>query len=250
MKQELVKKETNQVAVPTFMQDMSLYGATDSTDILIPKLLAMQGLSKYVAAEKAQMGDIVNSVTGEVLGGKKEAINFIPLKVFKTWVRYKYEKNSPMYIGTEEAKGQTYQWEEEIGGVKFRNDQVLNFYVMLEKDLTKPFALPYVLAFRRTSYTAGKKLNTQFEVSKASGIPPFMQTYALTTTKQQNDQGTFYTFDITPGKPTDAKFIPSIEKTFKLLVGAAIKVDDSDIVEETSKTTSKKTSTADALAEF
>lgn len=232
---EVMKKEAKNELAQFQDMDMSVFGTTTSQDILIPKLLAMQGLSDYVTEEKAQMGDIVNSVTGEVLAGKGVPINFVPLTRFKTWARYEQDGAKLKYVGTEPDTGQNYKWEE-VGsdGKKYRNDQVLNFYILLEGDLQKPFALPYLLTFKRTSYTAGKKLNTQYEMSLAGGYPPFVQSYKLQTAKEQNDHGTFYVWDVRPGAATDQSTFATIQKSLKMVTTQKVNVHDED--EETPTT--------------
>src|SRR5688500_16277616 len=56
---------------------------------LIPKLHLMQGQSQLVAEERAKTGDIVNLLTGEVLGDSKTPVEIIPImKLPSTWVIY------------------------------------------------------------------------------------------------------------------------------------------------------------------
>src|SRR4051794_30344857 len=76
-------KKPTAVAAPMSLEGME---GIDASDILIPKLLLMQGLSELVAEGKFQMGDIVNSVTQAKLGDKTKSIEFIPIATFKTWV--------------------------------------------------------------------------------------------------------------------------------------------------------------------
>jgi hypothetical protein len=228
MKQELTKVKTQAVAnIPAHLMDMSQYGEADKTDILIPKLLLQQGLSKLVAAEKAKMGDICDSITGETLGDKSKPLEIIPLKLFKTWVLFKTVAGKQEYFKTEPFVAGKYDSENAIvDGVPGAAYQSLNFYVLLKKDLTEPFALPYAISFKSTGYTAGKKLNTQFEISKAAGMPPFTMSYKLVPTKITNDKGVFYNYDIEKGEAV--KEFTLIEKLVKMLSTSNVVVDDSD----------------------
>jgi hypothetical protein len=206
----------------------------DQGDILIPKLLLMQGLSQLVADEKAQMGDVINSVTNTVLGGKKGSMTFIPLSHSKTWVRYKMEGASPKFMGIEPFTVQNSRrpWEEEVDGVKYRNDACLNFFVLLESEINDPRAMPYALSFRRTSYTAGKKLATHFAQCSMAGLAPYAGMLALTSEKQQNDHGPYYVFNVVPVKDTPPEYAPKILQWAEFLASTSVKVDDSDIEAE------------------
>ena len=56
-----------------------------NSDIIIPKVLLMQGLSDFVQDRKAAIGDMVRSTTAEKLGDDKTPISFIPLKMSNAW---------------------------------------------------------------------------------------------------------------------------------------------------------------------
>lgn len=206
-----VKKETT---LSPFILKKPATDLIDQSDILIPKLLIMQGLSEFVAQEKAVMGDIVNSVTGEILGGKGKALSFIPLIMNKVWIKYKVQGGEQKYIGTApwSAANANTKWEGvDTDGSLLRNDACLNFYVMLKSDLDKSTALPYLVSFRRSSYRNGKKLVTHFAQSQMANIAPYAMVLNLTSTKEQNDKGTFYIFDVTHGAETDAKYAEKLE---------------------------------------
>jgi hypothetical protein len=228
-------EKTKSVAAPISVFAKRADTAIDQTDILIPKLLLMQGLSKWVSEEKAAMGDIVNSVTGKLLGGKKDSINFIPIAHNKTWVRYKIEGGSPKYIGIEPHTPANARrpWEEEIDGVKYRNDACLNFFVLLESEIQDPRAMPYALSFRRTSYNAGKKLITHFAQCDMAGLAPYAGVLTLSSSKQQNDHGPYYTYDVIPLKDTPSDYSTKINQWADFLSRNVVRVDDSDIEAET-----------------
>jgi hypothetical protein len=211
----------------------------DQADILIPKLLIMQGLSEFVAQEKAVMGDIVNSVTGEVLGGKGKPISFIPLMMNKVWIKYKIQGGEQKYVGTIpwSAANSNTKWEDvDKDGALLRNDACLNFYVMLERDLESSSGLPYLVSFRRSSYRNGKKLVTHFAQTQMANVSPYAMTLSLTSSKEQNDKGTFYIFDIMPGKDTDAKYCDKLELWTETLKKNMHNIDetaeDTEIIKE------------------
>ena len=56
-----------------------------ANDIVIPKILPMQGLSQMVADGKAMMGEFRDSLSGEKLGSIAEPIPVVPFHVEKVW---------------------------------------------------------------------------------------------------------------------------------------------------------------------
>ena len=74
MSKSVVKKEANEVSI-----DLAEWGTpdVDATDVVIPKILAQQGLSKFVTEGKAKFGDFCNSLTGEVLGDLSKPISLV-----------------------------------------------------------------------------------------------------------------------------------------------------------------------------
>lgn len=229
---EVAKKETSAVAIPdAFKKKSNESSLIDKADIMIPRLLVMQGLSEFVAEEKAQMGDIVNSVTVEVLGGKSKAVKFIPLSHFKTVAYYRVEAQGqpPVYERTEAWNPKTHanlEWEQVIDGKKYVVNQCLNFYVMLERDMENPAAFPYLLTFRRTSYKNGKKLINHFMQMDMMGVEPWFGVLELTSLKQVNDSGTFYVFDVKPVGQSEAKWVDKLRGWSETLAKGVHIVDE------------------------
>lgn len=256
MSKEVAKKETSAMTIPdAFKKKGAGPSVIDRADMLIPKLLVMQGLSNLVAEGRASMGDVVNSVTGEKVISKGEWINFVPLMTFKT-VEY-YNTSAPGKPKRERVepwsatKHTNTDWEQVIEGVKFRVMETLNFYVFLEKDLSSPAALPYLIKFQSTQRTTGKKLITHFMQMEMMQAEPWFGVLALTTNVQKNDKGVFAVPDIKPVGQTDAKYAPKIAQWIDVISKGAVVVDDSDEddVAET-RTVNTKPTSPQTRAEF
>lgn len=235
-KEVAVKEENTALAVPE-----GTWGTegTSTKDILIPKLLLMQGLSKFVADEKAQMGDIVNSLTGDILGGKTKPVEIIPIMSFRTWVIYEIVGDKPQFKSVVPMTRENEDWEleGEEDGAPVRRDKCLNFYVMLKTDMG---GFPYLVSFRRTSFRAGKKLVNHFKLAEMKRIPPAANSVMLACSKQQNDDGTFYVFDIAPGKPTAKEDLSTCYGWYKTLsAGTGVRVDNSDLEKDATTTTTE-----------
>lgn len=223
---ELAVKEETAIAVADLtadelkalqedMQDMGL----DSSDMLIPRISLMQGLSEAVAEGNATIGDIINSLTGVKLGDKNNAVEFIPLTVYKTWVRrklvgakYEYDSTLPFT-----AANANLPWEEEVGGTKYRNDKTLNVYVLLAKDIAEGRPFPAVVSFSRTSSRAGKAIATHFMQSISFKQHPSSSVLKLCCHMEKNDLGNYYVFDVLPGRrATSFEYAATIDITDKI----------------------------------
>lgn len=221
-------------------QPLDLYedANSDTSDILIPKLLLMQGLSQAVADEKANAGDIVNSVSLEVLGGKNKPVEFVPVKEApKTWViekfsagKWEFARQEPWTPANKDA-----EWTFMENGIEMRRSNCLNFFVYLTRDSESFTAFPYVVAFRRTSYQAGKKLHTFFETLKMAARQgdrsaiPMGQVFVLESSIQKGEKGNYHVFDIAPKRKATAPEMNAGIRWFKNLKSVAVQVDESDL---------------------
>ena len=204
----------------------------DNKDLLIPKLLLMQGLSELVAEGKAAMGDFVNSVTGEVLGNKTKPVEVIPICTFKTWViseklgdKFEYKEVVPWTTDND-----AWKLEEMVNGVLLRRDRVLNYYVLLASEATRADCIPYLTSFRRTSYMAGRKIANHFGKCAMLDVPPASKTLKLTSNFEKNDLGNFYVYGVDEGRKTTDQELSKAYTWWKTLSQNKHKVDDSDLV--------------------
>lgn len=247
---KLAKKETTAVSTELVSSSWGSEGV-DAQDILIPKILLMQGLSEYVADGKVQMGDIVLSTNGRKLGGKDKALTFIPICTFKTWVnsekvgqKYEFRGTEPI---TPENSDLPLEWQQQ--GAMWRRDRCLNFYVLLPEDIEREkqaiekaskgdlpdpddALLPCVLTFRRTSYGTGKELSTHFSKCAHFKVPPAVSMFNLLSEKVQNDQGTFYVFKLEKAGKTDTHHIQAARQWYEIITKAKVKVDEPAVVDE------------------
>ena len=244
-----LKTKDSNVAVTDTTNDMDWgLDAVDSTDIVIPKLLIMQSTSHLVAEEKAQFGDLVNSVSGEVLGSCREKDNkpvkFICIKEEKLWVelekvgdKYEFRRNKERTTANDKSQ---LEWEE--NGAQWRRDRTLNYFILLERDLGNAMPFPYVLSFRRSSFGAGKVLSTHLLNCKAAimkakdtgqnitaPMTPPGTIFELTGKKTQNDKGTFYVLQTNRVSETSQEGVAKAAEWIKTLRTQKFNVDQSDL---------------------
>jgi hypothetical protein len=209
-----------------------------SQDLIVPKILAMQGLSKQVAAGEAVMGEFRNSVTGECMGSLKQPLAFLPFYMQRNFVvmkltngKWKFVRQVPLTAANDDhpfevvtAAGEQEKWY-----------RAYDFFVLLPNEIEEGRALPYILTFRSSSLRAGKKLNKIMYMDnlKAGGYPASMF-IELSGEKTTNDKGTFVVMDV---KPTEKATKEAITEAFKWMKtvtknSARIKVDHSDLEAE------------------
>lgn len=83
--------------------------------------------------------------------------------------------------------------------------------------------MPVVIQFSNTNYKYGKRFR---DMALFSGGDLFSRKYKLTTKKEQNDQGVFYTSPVKPaGKANDEEYRLA-EELYKQFSGVAIEVEE------------------------
>ena len=233
--QEVVKKEES--ALVAGSMDMGAWGTPEisSKDIIIPKILCMQGLSVLVADEKAKMGDLVDSMTQEVIGNcTSKPVQFIPFHMEKIIIISKlvdkdYEFD---HIENVTAENENRPYEEVIGPDTFKNEFAMNFYVLRPEDMS----LPYIISFKGMSRKAGKILATQMFVRNAAAgkIPPAF-VMELAGVKTKNDKGTFYVLESKAVRDSSAEEIASAFTWYKTVNSGGVKTHEESIKKDASE---------------
>ena len=237
--QEVAKTESN---LPAEAPQNWGNEAVAPTDVLIPKVLLMQGISDLVADRKANAGDIVDSTSQEVLLSmdeieKGKRLEVIPLKMFKNVVIEEYDskKNKWKYLRTQDYRPNDEKnlWEFEEDGKKLRGNVTLNYYVLRADQTSQPDALPYVLSFRRTSRKAGQLIATYFMKCNMAKVPPASKTILIGSEGQTNKDGEpFKVFTAQEGKQTSKEQLAVAYNWFVMIQKGLTKVDETDVQSE------------------
>lgn len=208
----------------------SVFTEFEASDLVLPKLLLMQGLSEYVADERAKMGDMVNSVTGEVLGGKDKPVEIIPFYMTRNYVVSvkqgdKFEFRGVVPATPANANWKTKEHREEMTSEGLtRRDYSLDYFVLLADEVKSGVAFPYQVSFRRTSIQTGKQLYTSLFTS--GGKPT--TTWKLGCKKRENDLGNFYVYELSKGNKLTPEQMGAVEKWAGIISAGSYKVDDSE----------------------
>ena len=230
------KKESTEMTA----YDASAWESKDkfrsNKDLVISRILPMQGMSKLVTAGKAKFGDIFDSVTEEKLGDLDSPVEFIPIRWDLVWVKFKNvaaanaTKKKWDWDGMEMITAQNDDLPYEDGDV--RRDRTLMFYGLRPDDIK---GIPTIVSFRRTSLRGGKKLQGLMEDRlKGAGLPPCAKVVKLKVEKKENDDGTYLVLDYELGRDSTKNEIDRCFEWFqKLKKMEGIKVDNSEFETET-----------------
>lgn len=232
-KQELVEQKSSEVAAYEQADEWGQDTDFSAQDMVISKILPMQGLSKLVTDRKAQLGEFRDSVNGTLMGSIDEPMEFIPFKVDKLWVKTITSKGKTSFEGIEPITrdNENAPREEQLAnGDYLHRDYTYYVYCLLPKDVEEGQVIPYIISLKRTSIKAGKKVMTQMFVrNKMAGKTPASWVMQLTGKLTSNDKGTFVVLDVnTMHRPTSNEELSAAFDMFKLIKQGDTKIDHSD----------------------
>lgn len=240
---ELATRHTTNVAVSKQPHtSSSLKG-----DIIIPRILLMQGSSQMVKDRKAQVGDIVRSSNGERLGGsrgpdeKADPVNIIPLSLSQSWTIMSGDGKT--FIGTQPRNeaNDSDPWEfEGDDGEMYRRLKTIEAVVMVASDIERlasgggvpvdeegipldldsSLVLPHAVSFKSTGLKAGKGISTFFlrveALMKTHPLTrPFHFMLPLSCTVDSDDENEWYIFDVGPSKRTPGELVQDAKGWFE-----------------------------------
>lgn len=244
MSKEVVAKAKSEVS--TEVASLSEWGAPQplGQDIVLSKILPMQGMSKLVMDGKAQFGEFRDSVTGEKMGSIVEPLVLLPFHVEKFWdVQQPNEKGDFKWVRTEPLienpadpkYNDNLPWmdKEKLADgsmVETKRIRRMNFYVLRPSEIEAGTSIPYILSFKSTSFKEGKKLYSQMYMrNRRANLPPPGYLIVLGGRKDKNDDGTWVVPEYELGPKASAEQIQEALNWFKLIQKGNVKVDDSDL---------------------
>jgi hypothetical protein len=221
-KNELVKQEEGSAVVEAANTvDTQAWGDTDvsTDDLILPKILLMQGLSELVAQGDAKMGDIINSLTSTVVGDEKKPVALLPFYCRKSWVIEKWDGSKFQYEKSIPDIGEKLPYDEEINGVKYKNSHQYEFFC-----LTEDKSIPHILTFRGKSHKTGKQLFTQmYVINKSLAKTPAAYWINLGCNRDKNDKGTFMVWSFKPTHESTQQDITDCLKWIPIVSIAVVK---------------------------
>lgn len=238
-----------------------------NSDIVIPKILLMQGTSELVNERKAQQGDIVNSVTSEKIGDPEVPISIIPITFRNTWRHEEIVAGKPEYrfVESRDASNEHDEWNYTRDGAEWKRTKVLELFVLRPEDVDaqakqadagqkdddfipdlNSVVMPHVISFRSTSFTTGQQLVSMFAKARSvktgkypNGCPAYLYTVGMSCEVKKNDKNMWYTWKVGATTKSTPAQIAEAAKWHGILASQAksFKVDDSQDVKREVKIT-------------
>jgi hypothetical protein len=256
---EVVAAQTTALATAAPPQQQSRIIASD---VIVPRVLLMQGTSDFVKERKASLGDIVKSTTLEKLADPDTVLEFIPLteptpgwRIEKRAVgaqRWEFSKNEPRSAINDGLpwkfnadKDGKFLAEGAPSSHEWRRVKTLSLFAILPADiraykeemkkadagelpdLSKALA-PVLIDFRSTSFSAGKEVSTFFTQVAQFKATAWKYVLKLSCFLDQNDQGSYYVYKVDRNKPAkvDEAYLPDVEYWVNLANTHTLKVDE------------------------
>lgn len=230
------------LATQTKAEDVAAWGTSDvsSKDIIIPAIYLMQPMSDKVTNGEAKFGELVESLSDQVLGSFEKTLKVIPFHMEKLFVEYdatnpKKKEYLRTYAITRENEGLPYEdqgVDREGKKCPITRDYCMRFFVLLPSELESGGAIPYTITFRRSSLKAGKQMATQmFVKNMAARKSPAAVVMEISVTKETNDEGTYAILGTKPVGPSEAKHINEAFTWFGIVKagGAKVTQDTGDV---------------------
>jgi len=229
-------------------------------DILIPKLHLIQAMSELRKQKKADEGDFVDSLTGEIISPDGEELKFVVLKTFKRWHTFKLvnegTKTKKEFISSEImvlGKNENLAYQETVEGEQIVRRQVISAYVLTEKDVLNVLDKPYIIDFAGASKYAGRKMISDINTLGKNSLPSFVGFFKLTAHEENFEDGSAYVKNVAFGGYLPKEIMPFLVNCYKNLetIENQIEIDDSDVIESTAskkedEDVTKKVATTDA----
>lgn len=230
---ELARRESS--AVPAVqsqaMADLAEFGEISSQDLIIPRILVMQGLSDMVANGDAKLGELRENINNSLLGSIEKPLEIIPFKFEKVWREQEEGAKEPREIKPIFSNPADPRYNEDLpfeyadeNGVSMRRFKAYRFFVMLPSRLQ---SMPHMIEFKSTSLSAGKKIINQASELVRKGKKPYGSVFNLVVSKQSNKKGTFAVLDVKVARDIKEDEAGEVQVWLSRMKTTKVKVDES-----------------------
>jgi len=216
-----VKTENKPVVYnPAIMDEMEI----DAKDIILSRVLCMNGMSPLVVQGKATVGELRDSVTGALLCEKDQSLEAIFYNPFKTWVVFQGDVFDSIHAYTKENAD--WQWEEKVGDKVIKRKKTLNYYVALPKDIEAGTYVPKVISFQSIGYKYGKKIESRRIHLKRFGKPLATQVFQISSLQHQKDSKTWFLIDPLSKRDSTVEEINAISEWAEIMKTKTVELDN------------------------
>ena len=191
-------------------------------DFVLPYIRLTQPISDDVVEGKAKPGEFRHSITGDLLGGVDQPLEFIPVHVSTPRSRFQDRARvcwSPDgRIGTGDPGGKCAECPYAQWGADGKPPECTRAYQYVVL-LPEHEPLPIALILAKTSARTAKRLNYYIKAYRKGSV------FALKTHKETNDKGTFYVFDVERARDLTPEEIRGVLEIHNMLAGKNLVVE-------------------------
>lgn len=210
---EMITKQNNELTEAAL--DPMSWGKVTLTknDLIIPRLILMQGTSDSVKKKLAQLGEIRDSLNNTLLADENKPLQVIPFYVYKKFkemqiieskgkiekefLRHVVIQDNPSLPGYNDDL--PWQDKEEIDGKEYSIDRIRTYDVFFVlPELGRDVA--YVMSFSSTNIKAAKNMLLQMALNQEQGKTPAANCFELKVSTKANDKNTWYIVEATLGR--------------------------------------------------
>jgi hypothetical protein len=213
MSKAVVKKQDQ--AVAAYEGATGVASNIGSEDMRLPRIALIQAMSPTAQDGTHKAGELVNSLTQEVL---PQPLVIVPAFVFKNVIKWKPRSEGGGIIYrttniTEDVK-RDLAW---VGDQKPAATAFINAVCLVDGQGD----MPLIVSFCNTSYKAGQDLATLTTLKK----PAWKYTYELSAKKVTNTKGTFHVFNVKLGKPATEEQVKAAAELYEQVKNMSIDTD-------------------------
>lgn len=197
----------------------------NASDIILPGVSIRQNSFRKDFMKGIKPGAMVLRPDNTTLAELGKPVTFVPISIEKMYRICAITKNEARTIGYEPWGNVEKASVETRGDQQIRRDRTFVAHVLFREDLDSQaemfkrlekgetvdpsdFTLPCRIVFTRSSLTAGKLLNTFFELSRTIKQNPATISFELKTIESSNDKGNWFSFDVQKVKDQKVKYTP------------------------------------------
>lgn len=162
-------------------------------DLAPPRLQLMQAMSPAIVNEEGdfKIGDVVNSLTGELVFSRDQEISFVPVYHFVSWIEWGEDSMLDISMDPNSEIARAAALGEKTmrdGKEVLRVTEYHNFFI-IATPIEEPLEM-FHLAFAKTNYKIGRKL---IGLAKMRGhYPLYAGQYKLSSENEENKRGQKY----------------------------------------------------------
>lgn len=216
-------------------EDNSMQGfeQTDATDYVVPRIILLQPNSPSVAEGKNQAGELIDSVSRQLLATKDTDFRFIPIVHTKQWIEWHPADSGlgikEMSLDPNSRLARRARAYEKGPDGKFSVTEYHNFVVLIP-GLGDGFERkPYVLSFARSNYNHGRTFLTVARQRGDGRAPLWSTVYGLNRELKSKDKWRWYEMNAEPLQFIEDGVIESVSAVYKtfaqMLKDQSFKID-------------------------